>query len=76
MPKHGYHTNTHTCACTHTYRSEYRGERVPTLDEAVNLCEELELLLFLDLKGDAGDVEKVNKPQVDQAIGRNHLAHH
>lgn len=30
--------------------SEYAGERIATLEEAVSLCEELDLLLFLDVK--------------------------
>lgn len=31
--------------------SQFAGEQIPTLQEALDLCEELDLLLFIDLKG-------------------------
>lgn len=37
-------------------RPEFTGERIPTLSEAVDLCEELDLLIFLDVKGDTTKV--------------------
>ena len=38
-------------------RPEFAGEKIPTLDEALDVCEELDLLLFLELKG--GSAENV-----------------
>ena len=38
-------------------RQEFAGERIPTLNEALDMCEELDLLLFLELKG--GSTENV-----------------
>lgn len=38
------------------YRYEYEGERIPTLEEAVMLCKELDLLMFLELKSDRKEV--------------------
>jgi glycerophosphoinositol glycerophosphodiesterase len=34
---------------------EFAGERIPTLHEALDLCEELDLVLFLELKGGSTD---------------------
>ena len=31
--------------------SEFTGERIPTLNEVVEVCEELDVVLFLELKG-------------------------
>lgn len=39
------------------YSSQFTGERIPTLQEALDLCEELDLLLFIDLRG--GNPHKV-----------------
>ena len=35
--------------------SEFAGERIPTLNEALDVCEELDLVLFLELKGGSTD---------------------
>ena len=34
------------CVC----RTQYAGERIPTLQEAIALCKELDLMLILDIK--------------------------
>ena len=46
-------------------RSEFAGERIPTLYEALDVCKELNLLMFLELKEDA---EKVTSLLVMQTI--------
>ena len=37
-------------------RSEFAGEQVPTLYEALDVCKKLNLLMFLELKEDAEKV--------------------
>lgn len=37
-------------------RNEYGHETVPTLDEAVQLCLELDLKMYIDVKGDSTKV--------------------
>ena len=39
------------------YSSEFTGERIPTLYEAVDLCEELDMLMFLEMKRKAHQVD-------------------
>lgn len=39
---------------------EFADERIPTLREALDLCEELDLLLFLELQ--SGNTDDVNTP--------------
>lgn len=39
------------------YSSEFTGERIPTLYEAVDLCEELDMLMFLEMKRNAHQVD-------------------
>ena len=39
------------------YSPEFAGEQIPTLQETLDLCEELDLLLFLELK--SGSTDKV-----------------
>ena len=39
---------------------EFADERIPTLHEALDLCEELDLLLFLELQ--SGNTDDVNTP--------------
>ena len=46
-------------ALINLYSPEFAGERIPTLEETLDLCEELDLLLFLELKG--GNTENVIK---------------
>ena len=41
------------CVCV---REEFAGEPIPTLQEAVELCKELDLLMFLELKEKADKV--------------------
>ena len=45
--------NTFCTVCW--FSSEHAGERIPTLNEGLDLCEELDLLLFLELKGGSSD---------------------
>ena len=39
------------CLCS----LEFAGEQIPTLHEALDLCEELDLLLLLELKSGSSD---------------------
>ena len=41
------------------HRSEFAGEQVPTLYEALDVCKKLNLLMFLELKEDAEKVSIV-----------------
>lgn len=41
------------------HRSEFSDERIPTLYEAVELCKELDLVMFLDAKDDNEEVLNV-----------------
>ena len=36
--------------CMHVCRPQYAGERVPTLQEALALCKELDLIAFVEVK--------------------------
>ena len=36
--------------CMHVCRSKYAGERIPTLQEALALCKELDLIAFVEVK--------------------------
>ena len=45
--------------CTIKPRLEFAGEQIPTLYEALDLCEELDILLLLDIKG---SWKKVSRP--------------
>lgn len=38
------------CCDLHPRSAEFVGERIPTLKEAVNLCMELDLLIFVEIK--------------------------
>ena len=46
----GEHCSLHSC------RSDFASERIPTLYEAVELCKELDLVMFLDAKDDNEEV--------------------
>ena len=54
-------------------RHEYEGERIPTLQEAVELCKELDLLMFLELKSDRKEVRAV--VALLPALTSNHHVH-
>lgn len=54
--------------CGTTFRAELTGERIPTLREAVDLCEELDLLMFLDIKGDSQKVEEPVKVSLRELV--------
>ena len=42
-------------ALLYIHSPEFAGERIPTLHETLDLCEELDLVLFLELKGGSTD---------------------
>ena len=61
-------SNNTRVLCGTTYRAEFAGERIPTLREAVDLCEELDLLMFLDIKGDSQKVEEPVKVSLRELV--------
>lgn len=40
-------------------RSEYAGEKIPTLQEAIALCKELDLIVIIDIKSNRRLVSSV-----------------
>ena len=43
---------TNTRLVWHSCRAQFAGERIPSLEEALSLCEELDLLVYLEVKID------------------------
>ena len=41
------------------YSVQFVNERIPTLKEAVSLCKELELVMFIELKSSTTDIPRV-----------------
>ena len=41
------------------YSVQFVNERIPTLKEAVSLCKELELVMFIEIKSSTTDIPRV-----------------
>lgn len=48
------------------YRDKFRGEKIPTLEEAVEECIRLQLIIYFDVKGHPDEVQaKQAKQELD-----------